>query len=241
LAKKKQSYSTENVDEMVEKLRESYENADRAEGENIDSNADDEAFAKMLVEMFGKQSKDQPSSAKKSNELYSAEDFMPDEEDEPEEDLEESFEDETEEEFIEEIEEEVEEDIDEEFDEEIDEDIDEQIDEDVDEEYAQEDPEEITAQIRKQAETKITEQFRQENHVSESEQIPPEELPWFDEDEMDEEDAREIAEYEALVAQDELEQMLEWNDWWLKYCSIVASQFAIGDLGALLSILIFMD
>lgn len=39
----------------------------------------------------------------------------------------------------------------------------------------------------------------------------------------------------------ELEQMLEWNDWWLKYSFIAASQFAIGDLGALLSILIFMD
>ena len=78
MAKKKQEFSTENVDEMVERLKRSYENADHAEGEDADPSADDEAFAKMLVEMFGNQGKSKPTAAKKSSDLYSAEDFMPD-------------------------------------------------------------------------------------------------------------------------------------------------------------------
>ena len=46
----------------------------------------------------------------------------------------------------------------------------------------------------------------------EPEDIPEQELPWFEDDEFDEEDAREIAEYEALVAEDELEAALDDSD-----------------------------
>ena len=53
MAKKKQDYSSDHVDEMVERLRQSYENADRVEGEDTDTNADDEAFAKMDVQFMG--------------------------------------------------------------------------------------------------------------------------------------------------------------------------------------------
>ena len=50
MAKKKQEYSEESVDEMVERLKRSYESAERDEGEDADTEADDEAFAQMLVE-----------------------------------------------------------------------------------------------------------------------------------------------------------------------------------------------
>ena len=82
MAKKKQEYSGESVDEMVERLKQSYENAERDDSDEADPEADDEAFAKMLVEMFGNQGKSKPTTQSKSTDLYSAEDFMP-EEDEP--------------------------------------------------------------------------------------------------------------------------------------------------------------
>ena len=81
MAKKKQEFSTESVDEMVERLKRSYESAEHTEDEQDDPGADDEAFAKMLVEMFGKQGSSKPASEKKKTELYSAEDFMSEEDD----------------------------------------------------------------------------------------------------------------------------------------------------------------
>ena len=143
MAKKKQNYSSDHVDEMVERLRESYENADHAEDEDTDINADDEAFAKMLVEMFGKQTKDKPSATKKSSDVYSAEDFMPDDDEEEDEPDPKYIEDEPEEE----IEEEIEEEFEEEF-EEVEEEVEENLDQEFDEEYTQEDPQDIVQQIR---------------------------------------------------------------------------------------------
>ncbi|MBO7296630.1 MAG: hypothetical protein J6V39_05170 [Clostridia bacterium] len=78
MAKKKQEYSGQSVDEMVERLKRSYESAERDDGDDADPEADDEAFAKMLVEMFGNGEKSKPAAKPKSTDLYSAEDFMPD-------------------------------------------------------------------------------------------------------------------------------------------------------------------
>ena len=64
MAKKKQEYSGESVDEMVERLKRSYESAERDDGDDADPEADDEAFAKMLVEMFGNQDKSKPAAKK---------------------------------------------------------------------------------------------------------------------------------------------------------------------------------
>ncbi len=248
MAKKKQEYSTESVDEMVERLKKSYESADHAEGDDADTEADDEAFAKMLVEMFGNQGKSKPV-APKSTDLYSAKDFMPDEDDEedlpveqpeqdseqePLEELEVEFEEELEEEpeeepleelevefeeeLEEELEEEPEEDMEQDLEEEPEEDLDEFFDELLQEDFADEiaDAEVIKEQIKEQAQAQIIEQLKQEQEMvatePASEEVLEDELPWFVDDELDEEDAAEIAEYEALVAQDELEQLIDEDD-----------------------------
>jgi len=290
LAKKKQGYSAENVDEMVEQLKRSYENADRVEGEDADPSADDEAFAKMLVEMFGKHNQDKPSAARNSNEVYSAEDFMPEDEDDQEpvggdvldapieEEIEEDFEEEIEEDFEEDFEEdepvggdvldappeedfeeeieedfeedfeedepvggdvldappeedfeeEIEEEFEEDFEEEIEEEFEEEFEEDepvggdvldapIEEEYEQQSPQNIADQIRAHAQEQLRQQVVQEQKMqkqpeTEPEIVPEDELPWFEDDSFDEEDAREIAEYEALVAEDEQELEEEFDE-----------------------------
>ena len=228
MAKKKQGYSAENVDEMVEQLKRSYESADRVEGEDADPSADDEAFAKMLVEMFGKHNQDKPSAARNSNEVYSAEDFMPEDEDDqepvggdvldapPEEDFEEEIEEDFEEEFVED--EPVGGDVlDAPPEEDFEEEIEEEFEEDYKEEYEQQSQQFIADQIRAHAQEQLRQQVVQEQKMQEQpetepEIVPEDELPWFEDDSFDEEDAREIAEYEALVAEDEQELEEEFDE-----------------------------
>ncbi len=191
VAKKKQNYSEQNVDEMVEQLKRSYQSGESAGEDQADPSADDEAFAKMLMDMFGKHSEDRTDApAKKSNELYSAEDFMPDQEDEDE--------------------------IEVEIEEELEEEIEEELEEEIEEEPDDTDTEQVAEQIRLQAQAQIEAQVQTELAVTpepededEDGEIPEDELPWFADDELDEEDLREIAEYEALVAEDEQESEME--------------------------------